>query len=69
MKTIVIGWAYLDDIVENGFKDYRSLQQIWIDNGYQFVVYGKMGVWAALLHELAHYTQNGKNHNDDYKDN
>jgi hypothetical protein len=67
IKTIFIGRQYLDDITVNGFKDYRSLQYIWTQNGYDFIMYDKQAVWATLIHEFAHYLQDDRNHSVDFK--
>lgn len=58
-KQVKAGYWYVDDIVKNGFHEYKTVCHVWSQNGYNPYrkMTGKQAVWAIMLHEFAHHFQ------------
>lgn len=74
-REIRYGYQAIDLIAEHGHIEYKTWMFLWRDYGYSYKYYGrpcedmkgKLGIWALVLHECAHYFQamrvRGSSHN------
>lgn len=53
-----------------GYREYKRILPIWAQHGYFDRLYGLLGIWAAVLHEIAHvpaWLTNEKPHGYEFK--
>lgn len=60
--TIKYGYDCINNLWEHGWE-YVTVRKVWTRNGYDWRAGGREGLWALVLHEIAHYYDRMINNN------
>jgi hypothetical protein len=55
--NLIFGWLNVTGSFKHGFKEYKSIADIWGNYADETKLTGVMALWAIVLHETAHIFQ------------